>query len=200
MQQKISVFDNDGTLYDCPIDFERAITAKMIDFLARSLHINEKEVMEKRENLFRKYGIRSTLLVFYFEGIIKDRDAFVQETYLAINPSLYGIKPNPQLKETLMGQFGGDFIVHTNNPAAFAERILTHLGIRDSFDRIFGMFENNLYQKPDIRAFQPLLQYIIGYRAKQYIDNEVPNIIVAERLGFATTLVSEAINSKGDIP
>ena len=100
-KKTVYVFDNDGTLYACPKDFEKAITDKIIACIARFCSVSTDTVLARRKELFRRYNVHSTLLVFYYEGIITDVDNFVQNTYLAVDPSDYGIQPNLQLRRVL---------------------------------------------------------------------------------------------------
>lgn len=187
-QEIVCVYDNDGVLYDCPPEFERAITEKMIDRIAKLSLITIGQVRAKRLELFQKYNIRSTLLVFYHEGIIKDIDDFIEATYLAVDPNSFGIRQNHQLREKLQN-IDAHLLVHTNNPSSFAKKILECVGIEDFFVDIYGMFENDGYQKPDPRAFQNLLRHTVDYTTKWYVDNEKPNLTMAAQFGFKTVLI-----------
>jgi len=189
--ESVYVFDNDGTLYDCPQDFEKAITEKMISCIARLCSVSTEEILTRRQGLFQLHNVRSTLLAFYYERVIKDINSFIQETYLSIDPRLYGIEPDLQLRRALEG-LRGTLYVHTNNPSAFADGILNCLGIRDLFSKIYGMFENDSCQKPDQRAFRNLLKDVSPHETRWYIDNEGPNLITAAKLGFKTIAVAEA--------
>jgi len=189
--ESIYIFDNDGTLYNCPRDFEKAITERMVAYIAKLCSISAERVLTRRRELFQRHSVRSTLLVFYYEGIIEDVDTFIQETYLSIDPRLYEIGPDLQLRRVLEN-LKSILYVHTNNPSSFADRILGCLGIRDLFSKIYGMFENDGYQKPNSRAFQNLLKDVSPYKTRWYVDNEGPNLIAAAQLGFKTIAVAEA--------
>jgi putative hydrolase of the HAD superfamily len=190
MQKEVFVFDNDDTLYDCPKSFEKAITDKMIARIAELCSCSLEEIQAKRLELFKRYNIRYTLLVFHREGIIKDVERFIKETYLSVDPRDYGIKSNPQLRKMLK-DLEAALYLHTNNPSAFAKKILNVLDVEDLFIKIYGMYENDCYQKPDTRAFQNLLKSVSNCQIKRYIDNEIPNLITAKQLGFKTILVAK---------
>lgn len=190
-QRLVYVFDNDGTLYNCPSEFDKAVTEKMIIQIARLTSMSIEQILEKRRELFKRYNVKSTLLVFSREGIIKDTDSFIRETYLSVNPLVYGIKPNPILRKNLK-RLNAPLYVHTNNPSVFASEILNRLGIRDLFTAIYGMFENDNCQKPDPRAFQNILKAVSPYKVWWYADNEELNLITAKQLGFRTIAVAEA--------
>jgi len=190
MQKKVFVFDNDDTLYNCPKSFEEAIVNKVISQIAELCSWSLEETQLKRLELFKKYNIHYTLLVFYSEGVIKDFEEFIKETYLSVNLSDYGITSNPQLRKVLK-DLKAPLYLHTNNPSAFAKKILNVLGIEDLFVKIYGMFENDCYQKPDVRAFQNLLKEISNYQTRWYVDNEILNLITAKQLGFRTILVTK---------
>ena len=187
------VFDNDGTLYKLPEGFEQAITRKMIDVIAKLYSAKPEEIMARRQELFQKYKIRSTLLVFCYEGIIQEQEIndFIQRTYLSVDPRSFGITTDLRLRRILK-RLGTNLFVHTNNPSAFADSILYCLGIRDLFSEIYGMFENGKFQKPDVQAFGKLLCDVKNYNTRWYIDNEVQNLITAQKLGFKTIAVAEA--------
>ncbi|MDO8436065.1 MAG: HAD hydrolase-like protein [bacterium] len=189
-QQIAYVFDNDGTLYNCLPEFERAITERMITLLARMASISAEQILEKRRELFKRHNIHSTLLVFWREGIIQDTEDFIKKTYLAIDPLFYGVRRNDRLREALL-RLDAPLYVHTNNPSAFAKNIFECIGIEDLFVQIFGMFENNGYQKPDPRAFQNLQLAVSSYKVRWYADNEEANLITAKNLGFKTIAVGD---------
>lgn len=185
------VFDNDGTLYTCPPDFEKLITEKIIQYLSKLCSTSVQEILELRKKLFRKYKIRHTLSVFFMEGIVTDVEEFMRESYLAVDPHSHGICVNPSLRNVLKN-IHADLFVHTNNPSAFARKIMDCLGIRDLFAEIYGMFENDCKQKPEKDAFNNLSIRLSGYKEKWYADNESPNIITVSQLGFRTIAVAEA--------
>lgn len=192
----VYVFDNDGTLYDCHSEFNKAVTEKMIACIARLTSMSTEQVLKKRQELFKRYNVNYTLLVFSREGIITDIDSFIQETYLSVNPLAYGVKQNLRLRKALE-RLNAHLYVHTNNPSVFASKILDCLGIRDLFTAIYGMFENDSCQKPDFRAFQNILKAISPYKVWWYADNEGPNLIMAKQLGFKTIAVAEAASANG---
>jgi putative hydrolase of the HAD superfamily len=177
------VFDNDGTLYNNPSELEKVVVAKMIKYIALRYNLSYSKAKEKRKELLQRHCTKYTLIAIKQEGI--SENDFIQKTYLSINPSDFGIKKSPELRE-LINSLLGEKIVLTNNPSEFADLILEHLGIKDLFSQIIGMREMNYIQKPDKRSFGFLEKSINNGKKVMFIDNEFANIETAKEVGCFT--------------
>ena len=185
MRADLWVFDNDGTLYDNPMELEVAVGERMNEYIASHYHISKKDAKEKRRELLKKHNTKYTLIAVRQEGI--SEDDFIQKTYLSINPVDFGIMPSTELRD-LIGSLAGEKVVLTNNPSEFAGLILEALGIKYLFSQIIGMRERDYVQKPEIDAFKFLSCWLKNAKVVVVIDDCLDNIKCAESLGCATLL------------
>ncbi|MDO9231016.1 MAG: HAD hydrolase-like protein [bacterium] len=183
MNADLWVFDNDGTLYDNPMELEIVVGKRMNEYIASHYCISKEDAKEKRRELFKKHNTKYTLIALRQEGI--SEDDFIKKTYLSINPIDFNIRPSMELKE-LIGSLAGEKIVLTNNPSEFAGLILEALGIKHLFSQIIGMRERNYVQKPEIDAFKFLNHWLKNDKIVVVIDDCLDNIKIAESLGCIT--------------
>lgn len=185
MKADLWVFDNDGTLYDNPLELEVAVGERMNEYIASHYCISKEDAKEKRRELLKKHNTKYTLIALRQEGI--SEDDFIKKTYLSINPVDFGIIPSVELKD-LIGSLAGEKIVLTNNPSEFAGLILEALGIKYLFSQIIGMRERGYVQKPEIGAFDFLGRWLKNDKIVIVVDDCLNNIKSAASLGCATLL------------
>lgn len=184
------VFDNDGTLYTQHKAVEVVVVEFMMAFITKQFGVSREDAIQKRKDLLQKHNTQYTLIALREEGI--PESLFIQETYLKVDPTAFGITPSPRLKQ-LLRQLPGEKVVLTNNPAEFAEKILRAIGVREHFSAIYGMHEIDYKQKPAPEAFAILDRYLKHGQRVVFVDDEMPNIRTASQLGCLTVHVPNGI-------
>ncbi|MCC6847805.1 MAG: pyrimidine 5'-nucleotidase [Deltaproteobacteria bacterium] len=90
--------------------------------------------------------------------------------------------------------------VFTNGSAGHAERVLSCLGIRTHFARIFSLESVAYVPKPERIAFETVLARLgAAGRDCVFVDDRPDNLATARALGMRTVLVGER-SSAGDVP
>jgi len=180
------VFDNDGTLYTVPEEFEGEVGRRMCSFLASKLCIPVEEVSGLRKRLRAEHKIDSTYLAFSHVCDL-DFDEFVNKTFLSVDPADF-IGQDSRLIE-LLSSLDARKIILTNNPAEFARGIITTLGVAPFFETILGEGEVGFKHKPDPYAFECADRFCVG--EKFIVEDSRRNLIAASKLGYKTIQVGE---------
>ena len=164
------VFDNDGTLYQNTRDIESAVVLLMNEYLAQLYGIEIHVASQKRKELLGKHKTKYTLVAMRKEGV--DEEDFIRKTYLAVDPKDYGIGFNQRLRDVI-SSLAGERIVLTNNPSAFARRILDALGIQNLFSCVYGIQELWFFQKPARESFVILEGFLRDRKRVVLLDDEI---------------------------
>lgn len=184
LEADLWVFDNDGTLYEDTC-IKLAVTKLMDQFFARAHGVKECEGKLLHEKLKEKHTVSSTLVALHREGC--SVEAFIQETYLAVDFCAEGVCP-PTALVTSVPHLSGEKIILTNNPSEFARKVLTMLGLEGQFSRIYGVCELNYCLKPAMEAFAPLFVAVQEGKRVVYIDDKTQNLLAMKDAGFLTKL------------
>ena len=181
------IFDNDGTLYANTKEIEKEVVRLMIGFIAEEFKITIPQAVQKRKELLEKHCTEYTLVAMKNEGF--DENIFIQKTYLSADPESFGFSRSKSLRK-LLQSLEGEKVVLTNNPSEYAEMVLGSLGVYDLFSRVYGMRELSYIQKPNPMCFFPLEQGVQQGKKIVYIDDQISNIIAAEKIGCTAVLVN----------
>lgn len=150
---KAVIIDLDGTMLDTAPDFQAAINAMRSDISLPPLSLDTiKDFVGKgSENL-----IRRVLAVDYDDAQVALRfDAALasyQRHYLSINGDFARLYPNVHEGLALFKRQSMRLACVTNKPIAFALPLLEKVGLRDSFDVIYGG-DSLATKKPDPGPF-----------------------------------------------
>ncbi|MFH0969240.1 MAG: HAD-IA family hydrolase [Patescibacteria group bacterium] len=181
LEANLWVFDCDGVIYDSTKEAEKEVMGLMSKFIALHFGCSVEEALNIRQELLRKYQVPNTVMALVREGF-NERE-ILKNTYFAINFKKLGIVPSPELHEFLCS-LPGKKVVLSNNHKKFIQVVLNILGISNCFSAIYGAEELSPARKPDLRAFK-LVQNTVGISDKVvFIDDEIPNVIVAEQFGW----------------
>ena len=136
---KAVIIDLDGTMLDTAPDFQAAINAMRSDLHLPPLSINTiKDFVGKgSENLIRRVlavDYDDTQVALRFDGAL----ASYQRHYLSINGDFASLYPNVREGLAQFKQQSLRLACVTNKPIAFALPLLEKVGLRESFDVIYG--------------------------------------------------------------
>ena len=127
---KLWVFDNDGTLYD-DANAHDQFSALLIRYVASRLNCSEENAsmfLEAEKQKADSGSLVGTLVQkFHF-----DFDELVNQTYLNIDLSECVPAPDQERRKVLEN-IPDPKIVLTNNPAAYAQKVLRRIGLDHCF-------------------------------------------------------------------
>jgi putative hydrolase of the HAD superfamily len=85
----------------------------------------------------------------------------------------------------------GRKILFSNSPARYAHAVLDLLGIGALFDAVYAIERVRYQPKPSLRGFRHILraERVVAHRAVM-VDDSLPNLHAARRLGMRTVWVS----------
>lgn len=176
------VFDLDNTLYPAS-DLYDEIGARMTNYIARTVGVDETEALRLRERYFHDYGATIVGLVRHHGVDARDFLADVHEadhSVLVVDEELRG----------LIERLPGRRIVFTNGGGGHPERVLETLGLASCFDGIFDIEAAHLAPKPQRESYERLIQaFGIAPASSILIEDTLRNLEPAHALGFATALV-----------
>ncbi len=183
------IFDLDDTLYPGSNGLMGEIGLRIQTWLCDHLGLTWEGAVALRHDYYVRYG--TTLGGLLAEHQIDARDylAFVHdvpvEAYLGPNPALDAMLAAIPLRKA----------IYTNATAEYSRRVLQALEVLGHFERIIGIEEVGLRNKPYLDSCERMLA-LLGARGPQCIlvEDSARNLHPAKVLGLTTVLVS------GDLP
>jgi putative hydrolase of the HAD superfamily len=192
MNHRCVLFDVDNTLYPKSAGLMQAIGKRMNLFMIERLGIHPNEVREKREGFLKSFGTTLNGLRRRYSVDPDEFLAFVHDlpigSYLRYEPALDGMLERVELRK----------IVFTNADAQHARHVLSCLGIMRHFESIIDIHLLEFINKPDPRAYLKALDFASAQAGEcVLVDDFLPNIIAAGRLGMTTVMVGEGPATDG---
>ncbi|GAB6050136.1 pyrimidine 5'-nucleotidase [Hydrogenophilus islandicus] len=188
MTTPIWIFDLDNTLHHASASIFPHLNRQMTEYLMRYLALSEAEANALRVRYWRAYG--ATLV-----GLIRhhriDPHHFLRETHRFDNLAAH-IRAPERLKATL-AKLPGRKVLFTNGPRAYAEAVVTLLGIRPYFDRLFAIEDLAYHPKPRRRAYATILRSLRANPSRcLLVEDSAENLAPAKQLGMTTVWVSQS--------
>lgn len=180
------VFDNDGTLYD---DFgtQKIFMEIFSGYSSNLLGVPPQEVPAQLAKLKNKWNTEFSVIALMKEFGV-DYSEMVNNTYLKIDLKKCNVPKFDPVRKRALDNILEKKIVFTNNPSAFARRVLLYAGLESCFSDFVGMEEANFFGKPDLRAFK-----IVEARHPEcsriiFCDDSLKNLDAAHQMGWTTIL------------
>jgi len=185
MPIKTIFFDLDDTLYPASSGLWEAIRNRIDLYMVERLHIPKEQVHDLRHYLFSTYGTTMRGLQATKHIDAQDYLDFVHDV-----PVAEYITANPALRIMLSGLTQRK-VIFTNADVKHAMRVLERLQVSDCFTQIIDILSVAPYCKPQEEAFQMALRLAgTGSASKcMLVDDGLPNLATASRLGFYTVRV-----------
>ena len=180
------LFDLDNTLHNASAHIFPHISRSMMAYMCEHLKVDEAEATRLRKIYWQRYG--ATLLgLIRHHGI--DPVHFLHHTHQI--PDLPKIVvAEPSLK-AMLRRLPGRKIIFSNAPKKYAEAVLAVTGIRRCFDAVYAIERLRFQPKPAIGGFLRLLHDEgLDPRACVMVEDTLPNLKTAKRLGMKTVWVS----------
>ena len=178
------VFDNDGTLYDdfgAGKKFMKILFGHVSQLLGVSTEQAEKEVARLKEKWHTEFSILALMKEY---GV--SFSEMVENTYLRIKLDECGIAAPDNLRLAVLNSIDARKVVFTNNPSAFARRVLSYVGLETCFIDFVGMEETGLCEKPNPQAYKVVENRHKGYNRIIFCDDSLKNLETARSMGWTT--------------
>lgn len=178
------VFDLDETLYARGTGLFEEMAARIESWVERTLNLVPEEAQALRRSYIHLYGTTLGGLIAEQQVDVDDYLAFVHDV-----PVEQLLRPDPALERMLTG-IPLRKLVFTNGVGEYGWRVLRALGIAGQFERVVGIREVGLCNKPRPEAYQRLLA-ILGTDGPSCImvEDRAVNLPPAKQLGMTTVLV-----------
>jgi putative hydrolase of the HAD superfamily len=180
------IFDLDNTLHNASPHIFPHINRSMTRYLQEHLALDEAAAVRLRVHYWRTYG--ATLL-----GLVRhhgtDPDHFLWHTHQF--PDLARMVVADRAALAAVRRLRGRKILFSNSPARYAHAVLDLLGIGALFDAVYAIERVRYQPKPSLRGFRHILraERVVAHRAVM-VDDSLPNLHAARRLGMRTVWVS----------
>lgn len=180
------LFDLDNTLHNASPHIFPHISRAMMAYMCEHLDVDEAEATRLRQNYWQRYG--ATLL-----GLMRhhgtDPVHFLHHTHQI--PNLPNIVIAERSLKAMLRRLPGRKIIFSNAPLKYAEAVLAITGIRRCFDAVYAVEQLRFQPKPAIGGFLRLLRDEgLAPRACVMVEDTLPNLKTAKRLGMKTVWVS----------
>jgi len=177
------VFDMDHTLYPANDTLFSQIEVKMTDYVAQITGFDRSQSDALRRHYWDQYGAS-------LAGLVKHHKVDPHDFLHHVHDIDYSVlTPSPDLIAAL-DLLRGRKIVFTNGPRAYADRVLTQLGLQGAFDDVFGTEDCDLIPKPERRAYEQIFAKasLTPTQAAMFEDSHA-NLRVPHEMGMKTVLV-----------
>jgi len=187
MAFKFIIFDLDDTLYPRNKGLMQEVGQRIQTWLCHHLGLTWEEAIALRHEYFQRYGTTLGGLVAECDVDAHDYLTFVHdipvEEYLVPDPALAAMLDTIPLQR----------VIYTNATSEYAWRVLRALGVADRFERVIGIEEVGLRNKPYLDAYEQVLA-LLGARGTECImvEDSARNLRPARALGLTTILVGAA--------
>ena len=187
------IFDLDNTLHNAAPHIFPHINRAMTAYLQKHLGLDEAAAADLRRHYWTRYG--ATLL-----GLMRhhgtDPQHFLQVTH-RFDDLESMLVCEPQLRHVLARLPGRKF-VFSNAPVHYARAVLKGLCIADLFEEVFSIEGTRYRPMPDCYGFLRLaLAHHLRPQRCIMVEDTLPNLRTAKKLGMKTVWVSRAGKAPG---
>jgi len=184
MALKFIIFDLDDTLYPRDSGLMQEVGRRIQTWLCDHLGVTWEEAIVLRREYFHRYGTTMGGLIAEHDVDVHDYLVFVHdipvEEYLESNPALDAMLASIPLRKA----------VYTNSTAEYGWRVLRALGVADHFERVIGIEEVGLRNKPYRDAYERMLALLDAQGPECIlVEDAARNLRPAKALGITTVLV-----------
>lgn len=184
MALKFIIFDLDDTLYPRNSGLMQEVGHRIQTWLCNQLGLTWEEAVALGREYFHRYGTTMGGLIAKHDVDVRDYLVFVHDI-----PVEEYLKPNPAL-DAMLASIPLRKAVYTNATSEYGWRVLRALGVAGHFERVVGIEEVGLRNKPYHDAYETMLA-LLGARGPECIlvEDAARNLRPAKALGMTTVLV-----------
>lgn len=178
------ICDLDDTLYARETGLMQEVGRRIQAWVVKHLRLSPEEAFALRRQYVERYG--TTLGGLLAEHCIDARDylTFVHD----IRVEEY-VRPDPALR-AMLARIPLRKAIYTNSTAEYSRRVLNALGVADLFERVIGIEEVGLRNKPYLDALEHALALLEACGPECImVEDSIRNLQSAKALGLTTILV-----------
>jgi putative hydrolase of the HAD superfamily len=185
-RERVWLFDLDNTLHNASPHIFPHINRSMREYIERHLGLDEHAANRLRHDYWMRYG--ATLL-----GLIRhhgtDPHHFLRETHQFLDLRRMIVFDKPLLHT--LRRLPGRKIIFSNAPRHYAEAVLRLTGLDRHFSAVYTVENLKFRPKPMLAGFHALLHAErLDPRQCIMVEDSLPNLASAKKLGMSTVLVS----------
>jgi len=184
MALKFIIFDLDDTLYPRNSGLMQEVGHRIQLWVRNHLGLTWEEAVALRREYFHRYGTT-------MGGLIAEHDVDAHNYLVFVHdiPVEEYLKPNLAL-DAMLASIPLRKAVYTNATSEYGWRVLRALGVAGHFERVVGIKEVGLRNKPYRDAYERMLA-LLGARGPECIlvEDAARNLRPAKALGMTTVLV-----------
>ena len=177
------VFDLDNTLYPAKVDLFSQVDFKMGAYIEKMFDVSYAEAKKRQKHFFKKHG--TTLRGLMTEHGIEPQEYlnFVHDIDFTV------LKPDEALNLAIRNLPGEKFI-YTNASTEYAQKVLSQIGLKDTFRDFFDIHDASFLPKPDIRSYHKMIdKFAIDPVKSVMIEDIAGNLNPAAEIGMTTVWV-----------
>lgn len=183
---RIWLFDLDNTLHNASPHIFPHINRSMREYIERHLGLDAQAANRLRQDYWLRYG--ATLL-----GLIRhhgtDPHHFLRETHQFPDLQRMIVFEKPLLHT--LRRLPGRKIIFSNAPRHYAQAVLRLTGLERHFSAVYAIENLKFRPKPMLAGFRALLAAErLNPRQCIMVEDSLPNLVSAKKLGMRTVLVS----------
>ncbi len=177
------IFDLDNTLYPADCNLFAQIDERMGQFIADYLDLDFTEARRIQKQYYHDYG--TTLSGLMQEHRLEPK-AYLDYVH---DIDLTPVEPSPRLVAALE-RLPGRRLIFTNGSLTHGTNVAERLGVLHLFEDVFDIGASDYIPKPDLRAYQKLLDaHNIDSRRSAMFEDMPHNLKEPHGLGMTTVLV-----------
>ena len=186
---KYILFDADQTLYPASSRIEVEMIRRMNIFTAEFLNITVKEAAQMRAGRDRSYD--STLDWLRRGKGLKSEG--IEAFFRAVHPTDFtGFFPKNPLLAEMLSKVTVPCSILTNSWAEHARNVTEYLEISGYFENIFDLVFNNYKGKPNLSAFENVLDFLKLSPSEVLFIDDIPRFTeVFRSIGGSSILIDE---------
>ena len=184
MALRFIIFDLDETIYPRGNGLLQEVGHRIQLWVQQQFDLTWEEAAAMRRDYFLRYGTTMGGLIAEHDVDVHEYLVFVHDVplgdYLASNPALAAMLDGIPLQKA----------IYTNGTAEHGWRVLQALGVADHFERVIGIEDVGLRNKPYLDAYEQMLA-LLGAQGPECImvEDSARNLRPAKVLGLTTVLV-----------
>ena len=178
------LFDIDNTMYPKNSGVMEAISSRISAYMIERLGMDRAQVRKLRPRYWKEYG--TTLRGLCVESDIDPEDYLSYVHDFSVGEML---APNAEL-DRVLGSLPWRKVILTSASSEHAHTVLTALGVRQHFERLFGIRDTGYVCKPHPSAYRTVFDALnISAELSIMLDDSIANLRAAGALGMITVLV-----------
>ncbi|WP_321530593.1 pyrimidine 5'-nucleotidase [uncultured Desulfuromonas sp.] len=179
-------FDLDNTLYSAEHNLFNLIDVRINRYMHEVVGIAPERVDGLRRHYWAVYGVTLQGLIQEYGA---DAEHYLDYVHDIDVPSR--LSADPRLEQEL-GRIRARKFVFTNGSRDHAQRVLGCLGIERCFEAIYDIRVSNYIPKPQESPYRAVLKASgVSPQCSIMVEDSVPNLHTAARLGMKTILVGD---------